>query len=335
MRSKLSLSRRGFLRTGSLFAAAPLAAPFISTGLLPSAAQARATTPQLVQPSWYRFNIGDFEATIISDGLLDLGSATDQFPNADPTEVKQIMDDEFLPVAPMMLEQNCLIVKSADRLMLFDSGMGSKQLFGDASGKLLANIQAAGFDPSAFTDIVLTHAHCDHCWGIMADDGTPNFPNAEIHLSQADFDFWTDEAKLKGEGFVPTFVEGARRNLLPRREHLHFIEDGKEVLPGVQAIATPGHTIGHMSFVITSGDKSMLNVGDVVHHYALLFKNPQWEFAFDSDPGLAAKTRVKLYEMAVSEQLPMLGYHFPFPGLGNIRRDGDAFRYVPAHFNHG
>ncbi|MFN3823933.1 MAG: MBL fold metallo-hydrolase [Pseudorhodobacter sp.] len=335
MTRKLSLSRRGFLRSGGLLAAAPLAAPFIATGLLPGAAQARITTPALSQTSWYRFKIGGYEATILSDGLLNLGSAADQFPGADPAEVQQIMDDEFLPMTPMMLEQNCLIVKTADRLVLFDSGMGSTKLFGDDSGRLFANIRAAGFDPEAITDIVVTHAHCDHVWGIMADDGTPHFPNADIHLSQADFDFWTDEAKLGTEGFVGTFVEGARRNLLPRRDRIFFVEDGKEVLPGIRAVFTPGHTVGHTSYVITSDGQSFLNVGDVVHHYALLFRNPQWEFAFDTDPAMAATTRIRLYEMAVSEQLPMIGYHFPFPGLGNIRRDGQAFRYVPMPYQHG
>jgi len=335
MTRKSLLSRRGFLRSGGVLAAAPLAAPFIASGLLPARAQASIVTPALSQSSWYRFNIGGYEATILSDGLLDLGSAADQFPNADPAEVQQIMDDEFLPMSPMMLEQNCLIVKTADRLVLFDSGMGSTQLFGDDSGRLLANIRGAGFDTDAFTDIVVTHAHCDHVWGIMADDGTPNFPNADIHISQIDFDYWTDEAKLGTEGFVGTFVEGARRNLLPRRDRIFFVEDGKEVLPGIQAVATPGHTVGHTSYIITSDGQSFLNVGDVVHHYALLFRNPQWEFAFDTDPPEAARTRIRLYEMAVSEQLPLIGYHFPFPGVGNIRRDGQAFRYVPVPFRHG
>jgi glyoxylase-like metal-dependent hydrolase (beta-lactamase superfamily II) len=101
------------------------------------------------------------------------------------------------------------------------------------------------------------------------------------------------------------------------------------VLPGIQAIFTPGHTVGHVSYVITSNGQSFLNVGDVVHHYALLFENPQWEFAFDTDPKQAAATRVKLFEMATSEQLVMLGYHFPFPGIGHIRKAQKGFDYVP------
>lgn len=335
MTQKPSLSRRGFLRGSGLLVAAPLATPFIATGLGSRTARASVTTPALSQPSWYRFNIGSFEATILSDGLLDLGSAADQFPNADPAEVQQIMDDEFLPMAPMMLEQNAMILNTGDRLVLFDTGMGSTQLFGDDSGRLLANIRSAGYEPDAITDIILTHAHCDHCWGIMADDGTPNFPNADIHISQADFDFWTDEAKLGAEGFVSVFVEGARRNLMPQRDRIFFVEDGQEALPGIQAISTPGHTVGHTSYVITSGDAHYLNIGDVVHHYALLFRNPEWEFAFDTDPAMAARTRVRLYDMAVADQLRLIGYHFPFPGIGNIRRDGDAFRYVPDHYRHG
>ncbi|MEI4473011.1 MBL fold metallo-hydrolase [Frigidibacter sp. MR17.24] len=281
------------------------------------------------------FAIGDIEATIISDGLLDLGSANAQFPAAPPEDIARIMAEEFLPVDPMMLEQNALVLNINQRVVLFDSGMGSDQLFGDKAGRLIRNLAAAGIAPEQVDDIVLTHAHCDHCWGMVGDGGALNFPNAQVHISQADFEFWTDEAKLSAEGFLPTFVKGARRNLMPYRDRMLFVTDGQEVLPGVTAISTPGHTMGHMSYAISSGNESFLNVGDVVHHTALLFQNPTWEFAFDSDPKLAAQTRVRLFDMASADETRMIGYHFPFPGLGHIRREGDAFDYVPIPMTHG
>jgi glyoxylase-like metal-dependent hydrolase (beta-lactamase superfamily II) len=320
------LSRRHLLLAGSAA---------LASGLMPRTSLAEAPALGGTVPGWYRFMIGDIEATIISDGLLDLGSANDQFPEAPQEDIARILQEEFLPVAPMMLEQNCLVLNIANRVVLFDSGMGADQTFGDKAGRLLRNLRAAGIEPAQVDDIVLTHAHCDHCWGLVADDGTLNFPNATAHISQADFDYWTDEANLSGPGFLPFFVSGARKNLLPYRDRMTFVADGKEVLPGVTAISTPGHTPGHNSFVIASGRQTFLNVGDVVHHYALLFENPGWRFAFDSDPGMAAETRVKLFDMAATEAMPMIGYHFPFPGLGNIRREGAAYAYVPIPMIHG
>lgn len=320
------IDRRGVL----IGAGALMMTPILPTKLL---AEAAPLGQQI--PGWYRFNIGEIEATIISDGLLDLGSALDQFPDAPEDEVKAIMKAEFLPVQPMMLEQNCLVLNRGGRVILMDSGMGSDQMFGDGAGRLLRNLAAAGIQPDQVDDIVLTHAHPDHCWGLVDDADAPIFGNAQLHISQADFDFWTDEGKLSAEGFLPSFVTGARRNLLAYRDRMHFVTDGAEALPGITAIATPGHTVGHMSYVISSGEARFLNVGDVCHHYALLFQNPEWEFAFDTDPALAAKTRAKLFDMAATDQLPMIGYHFPFPGLGNIRREGDAYAYVAIPMSHG
>ena len=317
--------RRGFL-TGA--AALGLGASALGSGL---AQPARAAAPMLGSrpPAWYRFPIGDFEATVVSDGRLDLGSANDQFPEADPETIRRILDEEFLPVAPMMLEQNAMVLNTGDKLVLFDTGMGTAQNFGPLSGRLLDNIRASGIEPDQIDAIVLTHGHLDHCWGIMADDGTRNFPNAQIYMSEADFDFWTDEAKLSADGFLPTFVEGARRNLLPNQDRMIYVKDEGEVLPGITALSTPGHTVGHTSYLIESDGTSYLFVGDVVHHYALLFQHPEWEFAFDTDPGQAAQTRKRLFDRASADRLTMVGYHFPFPGIGNIRPSGNAFTYVP------
>jgi glyoxylase-like metal-dependent hydrolase (beta-lactamase superfamily II) len=319
------LDRRGLLLAGG----AAMLAPALGPGLVGTS---RAASPPAAAATraWYRFPIGAFEATIVSDGPLILGPAAEAFPAAPPERIDELLAGEFLPLDRMPLEQNALIVDTGSQLVLFDTGMGTTELFGPTSGKLLAVIEAAGFAREDFDAVVVTHAHCDHVWGVMADDGSPNFPNAQIYISEADFDFWTDEAKLGRDDWISLFVEGARRNLIPNRDRLVFVADGQEFLPGIQAVATPGHTVGHMSFLITSNGTTMMNIGDVIHHHVLLFNHPRWEFAYDTDPEASGEQRVRILEMAATDRIPLIGYHFPFPGIGNVARAGDAWRYVPV-----
>jgi glyoxylase-like metal-dependent hydrolase (beta-lactamase superfamily II) len=329
------LSRRGFLSSGALLTSMPLAAPFLAAGFAARSAQAAVDTPTLSQPGWFQFNIGEIEATIMSDGPINIGSGADHFPHADTDALEQVMEDAFLPVAPVIIEQNALIVKTGDRLVLIDTGSGDAELFGDTAGRLMENLRAAGFDPAAFTDIALTHAHPDHCFGLLSEDGTPNFPEATVHISEDDFNFWTNEDLLGTDGMVGLIVEGARRNLLPLRDRIAFVEDGQAVAPGIEALATPGHTVGHTSFVITSGEESCLNLGDAAHHHEVSFRKPQWEFSFDTNPEAAARSRRRVLDMLASDRMQVVGYHFPFPGIGHVREADEGFRYVPKPLRHG
>ena len=328
-------ARRDLMRHGATSAAALVAAPAVLAGLAPRSARAGIDTPDLAQPPWYRFGIGGFEATVLSDGILNIGSAADNFPHADPVALQGVLADAFLSVEPVLLEQNALILKAGDRLVLFDTGTGGAPILGDAHGRLMDNMHAAGFDPAAFTDIPLTHAHPDHCFGLIDADGAPNFPNATVHLSQADFEFWTSEEMLGAEGLVGVIAEGARRNLLPLRDRIAFVDDGQEVLPGITAMATPGHTVGHTCFVIASGDASCLVIGDAAHHSVVSLRHPGWAFSFDTAPEAAAQSRVRILDMVATDRMRVVGYHYPFPGIGHVSRTGDAFRYVPEPMRHG
>lgn len=295
-------------------------------------AQAKAPLAADQAPYFYRFKHGKAQATVVSDGILPLGEPSAAFLGTTKEEVGKMLTDNFLPPANVVLEQNILVLNTGDKLVLFDTGMGSSPMFGPTTGKMLANLKVAGIDPKDIDAVVATHAHCDHVWGIMGDDGKPNFPNAQIYISQADFDYWTDEAKLqlKDPAYMKPFVEGARKNLLPNRDRIVFIKDGQEFLPGIQAMAAPGHTVGHTIFMVTSDGKSMAVTGDLTHHQILLVEKPRIEFAYDTDPKQSANTRVRVLEMLASNKIPLVSYHFPWPGIGHVAKQGEGFRYYPT-----
>ncbi len=288
-----------------------------------------AKAPMIGEPApyYYRFKFGDAEATIVSDGTLPLGDPHTNFLGLSPQEMDQQLTDNFLPLSNAVLEQNVLILNTGDRLVLFDTGMGSLKLFGPTTGKLLNSMKQAGIDPKDIDAVVMSHAHIDHCGGCMADDGTRHFPNAQYYIAQADFDFWTDETKVPKDFAV--FLETAKKNLLPNRDRMVFFKDGEEFLPGIQAIAAPGHTVGHTIFMITTGGKQLCYIGDLTHHPVLLMKKPLTEFAYDTDPKQAAQSRVKMLTMLAANRIPILAYHFAWPGVGHVAKDGEGFRYFP------
>ena len=235
-----------------------------------------------------------------------------------------MMSDQFLPTNNVVLDQNALVINTGDKLAVFETGMSSVKR-NDAMGRLVANLKASGIDPNDVDAVIPTHAHIDHIGGIMAANGSRNFPNAQIYISQADLEFWTDDKRLG------TPAEGsalaARKNLIPNRDRIVFYKDGQEVIPGVQAMLTPGHTVGHTSFVVSSGGKSLFLVGDLTHH-VILIEKPQMEVAFDTDPKQGVTTRIKAMDMLAAQRMPVLVYHLPFPGIGHLAKQGDGFRYV-------
>ena len=228
-----------------------------------------------------------------------------------------------------------MVLRLGGKFIVFDTGIGfDKVIGGDETGRLLVNMMAAGINPNEIVAVVLTHAHSDHCWGLVDEQGNRSFPNAELFIPETEYRFWTDESRLSAEGFEGQFTLGARRNLLPYRDRLSFVVDGREVLPGVTALATPGHSIGHTSYLISSGGSNYVFIGDVAHSSVLHFELPHVQFSYDLDRLQAVESRQRLFDRAVTEGLSLIGYHFPFPGVGNIRREGAAYAYVPAPVLH-
>jgi len=285
-------------------------------------------------PYFYRFKLGSMDATVISDGSLPLGPPGDAFLGLSKEEIARQLTDNFLPADNVVLEQNILVLNTGSKVVLFDTGMGNVKLFGPTTGQLMKTLAQAGIPASAVDAVVMTHAHIDHCGGIMSASGARNFPNATLYIAQADYDYWTDPAKVSAPA-LKSFLDQARRNLVPNRDRIKFVKDGEEFIPGIHAIFAPGHTVGHTVFMIDSAGKQMCFIGDLTHHQYLLMEKPLTEFAYDTDPKQSAQSRVKMLNMLAANRIPLLAYHFPWPGIGHVAKMGDGFRFVPSPMQMG
>jgi len=270
----------------------------------------------------HRFRIGAMDAMVVSDGPLRLPAARKIFKGPAPAALESRQSEAGQATDAVRVEQNCLLLETGGKRVLFDNGMGSDTSFGPDSGRLLANLRRAGVDPATIDAMVLTHAHSDHCWGTMGADGQPSFPNATVFIAQAELDFWSVPPSDRR---LADTVAGVARHLLPLRERIRFIRDGQEFLPGVQAWLTPGHTPGHMAFLFAGG---WCLTGDVAFHDPLSYAFPEAESAFDTDRALGVVTRRRMLDRLADEHLRVVGYHHPWPGLGGVERVGGTYRFV-------
>jgi len=318
----MNVSRRSLLALG-----AGLGASTVLGG------SALAKAPKLgTEPAYfYRLGLGDAEVTVVSDGPLPLGPPKGTFVGVSDDEVKKMLSDNFLSPDNVVLEQNSPIVNTGDKLILFDTGMGTAKNFGPTTGRQQKSMKEAGIKPEDIDAVVFSHAHIDHIGGVVDESGKVLFPNAQYYIAQSDLDFWTDEGKAGGP--LKDFIVHARKNLLPVRDRLVFFKDGQEFLPGVQAISAPGHTVGHTIFMINSNGKSLAFLGDLTHHPILLLEKPRMQFSYDTDPKQAAETRVKLLDMIATNKIPVMAYHYAWPGIGHIAKTAEGFHYYPEGMN--
>src|SRR6195256_1744663 len=254
-----NLSRRSLLALG-----AGLGVGLGASTMLGGSALAKAPKLGTQTPYWHRFILGDAEVTVVSDGTLPLGPPKGTFVGVPDEEVRKMLSDNFLNPDNVVLEQNSPIVNMGDKLVLFDTGMGTLKLFGPTTGRQQKSMAEAGIKPEDIDAVVFSHAHIDHIGGVVDESGKVLFPNAQFYITQSDFDFWTDEGKIGSP--LKDFVVHARKNLLPIRDRLVFIKDGQEFLPGGQAIGAPGPTVGHTIFMVSSQGKSFAFLGDFSHH---------------------------------------------------------------------
>jgi glyoxylase-like metal-dependent hydrolase (beta-lactamase superfamily II) len=326
----MELTRRHILAGAAGLASAPL---------LP-AIQAHAAAPMADKqaPSFYRYKVGDIQVTVISDGVTTFPLGGTFVPNVKVEDVAAALDKAHLPTDKVSIQFGPLVINSGGRLIVVDTGNGAGALAATkgAAGQFSANMAAAGFDPKAVDLVVISHFHSDHINGLLNADGTPAFANAEVLVPAVEWKFFMDDGEMSrasGERMPGVFKNARRVFETGLNKKVTPYEWGKEVAPGLLSVETPGHTPGHTSYVLSSGAGKVFVQSDVTNIPYLFAANPGWHAYFDQIPDLAEKTRRKVYDMMVAEKLQVQGFHYPFPGLGNVEKDGSGYRVIPAPWN--
>ena len=314
-----------------------------ATALLPlaGASPAQAAAPQSGKqaPGWYRYKVGTIEVTVATDGAGTNPLSPTYVANATKDEVNAALAASHLSPDKVTQSYTPIVVNTGSKLVVIDTGLGANafQQSKGGLGQFQTNIAAAGIERSAVDTVVISHFHGDHINGLLGADNQAAFPNAEFMVPAAEWKFWMDDGEMsKGTGnpILEGSFKNARRVFGALGNKVTRYEADKEIVPGITSIASPGHTPGHTSFVIASGSDRVLVQVDITAAAALLFvRNPGWHLMFDVDKPLAVQTRKKLYDMAIAEKMRIQGFHFPFPSLGYVERDGTGYRLVPVPWN--
>lgn len=307
-------------------------------GRMPAGMEAQATpslgTPMPGESTVHRLTVGAIACTLVGDGTAAFPNPPQLlFGNAPADILAEELREHgspdpwpewITPFTPMLVE-------NGGQRVLIDTGFGSS--VSPLAGQLSASLEAAGVRAEEIDTVVLSHGHPDHIGGATDGAGNPAFPNARYVMARADWDFWTDDARIMEHVLDPGLQElmlgFAHTHLPPLSDRIDLIEDGAEIAPGVRAIAAPGHSPGHLVLDIASGDERLLYGADTVLH-PIHLEHPDWLTVFDIHPGPTTSTRRRILDLAARDQVLMTSYHFPFPGLGRVMMEGDVWRWEPV-----
>ena len=285
-----------------------------------------------LQPALYRFRLGRFEVmTIMDSKIVREGLSPSHGGEARASEVQALAranridhnryEHPFIPT----------IVKTERELVLFDTGNGALQREHEPlrgrlpDGRLVERLRWAGYQPQDVDIVVITHGHPDHIGGLM-EAGSPVFPNARYVFGAAEFDYWRRGDVREARKFNRSlFMQLAA----PLADRANFLDPGDEVVSGIRAVDAAGHSPGMMAYLIESDGKRLLNWADTCSHYAVSVQRPDIHLDMDDDKEAAANTRKRILDMVATDELFVVGYHMPFPGLGFVEREHDGYRWIP------
>ena len=303
-----------------------------ATAFLAGPAVTRAAGPMVKTqaPGYHRLMLGDIEVTVLNDGTVNL-PMSQLLTNITPEKYRADIGRGFLR-DPIETSVNAFLVNTGGKLVLIDSGAGN--LFGPTLGKLQASLKAAGYTPEQVDEIYITHLHGDHVGGVTAGDKAA-FPNAVLRVDQKDADFWLSTAQMeKAPESGRNAFRGAMLMAKPYQASGRFkpFDGDTELVPGVKALASRGHTPGHSTYLVESKGEKLVLWGDLMHVAAVQFATPPVTIQFDSDSTAAAAQRAKAYAEAAAQGYVVGAAHLSFPGLGRLRAEGSGYVFVPVNY---
>jgi len=327
------LNRRHLLAGVAAIGAASALLPL---GVRQAIAAAPAAASQVA--GFYRYKVGTIECTSINDGARSFPMPEKWVTNVSKDSALAAAEAAYMPKGMVTVPFNPQLVNTGSKLVLLDCGFGAGTLEATkgAAGRTMQNLAAAGIDPKNIDAVIMSHLHPDHTNGIRAADNSMAFPNAEIMVPAEDWKFWMSEdnaAKAQSNEMMKNYFANVRKIYNGIESKVTKYEWGKDVAPGITSISTPGHTPGHTSFAVQSGTSKILLQADVTNIPELFLRNPDWHVAFDVDGDLAQQTRHKFYDMAAAEKMTVVGFHFTFPSIGHVEKDGKGYRLIPSAWN--
>lgn len=278
------------------------------------------------RPAHAQVALGDLKLDVVSDGSLTLPGSFIFGP---------MPQDELLPILQRLGQSaetltppcNVTLMRQGDRTVLFDVGSGSD--FSPNTGILQESLDALGVSAEDITDVVFTHAHPDHLWGMLDDFDDPLFPQAKFMIGKTEWDYWMNPNTVDDiQEERTTMAVGAKRRLEMIEDQITFFNDGDEIMPGVAARATFGHTPGHMALEVRQGSESVMILGDCIGNDHIAFAKPEWQSGSDQDPEMAVATRVSLLDQLSHEKTRVIGFHLTGNGIGYVEKATDGYTFV-------
>ncbi|EFH83000.1 MBL fold metallo-hydrolase [Ktedonobacter racemifer] len=269
--------------------------------------------------AYHSITLGDIRVIYLPDGYF-LFNPRVLFPTtttADWQFYQHLLDHHGQLVGSI----GAYVIQTPDHAVIVDTGYGPRSVEGMVySGKLLSSLKRAGLDPANIDIVFFTHLHSDHVgWTGMPVKGEliPTFPNARHLLRGSEWHRFDNPAEKRSG------IEDALKLLEHRVE---LVEEGERIIPEVTILATSGHTLGHASLLVTSGQERAILLGDIFHSVAQ-FEHPEWTNSMDSDHEQAKLTREQMLRELAKPSTIGVGTHFSDSVFGRLTPVKDKLQW--------